>query len=239
MKNDYFDFCSLCFRSNKTGESSYYCVLHQPKSNSYNVDRNKLIKLKEIEFKRLSGHKEKINFLSQLIDQQAVSPLILKDNARRLIVNKKLSFSSCIDLINENYSHSAKKLEGVNYISQNTKSWVCEYLKNLGLATSDYQGIITQSSDNEVFDILIYISARYHAIEQVKVDTPDGRKIKSINTLTDNERHFYLNLIRKTLRRPNGRINRTEFAKAAGLHRKKGERVIKKLKDEGYLGGNI
>ena len=239
MKNDYFKFCSLCFRSKESGKSKYYCVKHQPKSNPYNRDRNRLIKLRESEFNKLSGHKDKMHFLSELIDQQTISPLVLTKNVRRTIVNKKLSFQSCIDLINGNYEHAAEKLEEIDYKSQNTKNWVCEYLKDLGLIASDYKGLISNSTDNEIFDILVYISARYHAIKEVKAKVPDGRKKDKSTTLSENERRLYLSIIRKTPRKPNGRVNRVEFAKAAGLHRKKGERVIHKLKSSGHLKGNV
>jgi hypothetical protein len=239
MKNNYFEFCALCFRSNETDSSNYYCALHQPKSNQYNRDRNRLIRLEDSEFRTLTGHKAKIKFLSELIDQQASSPFELTKTVRRIVINRMLSFDSCIGLINRNYSHAAKKLEDIDFKHQKTKSWVCEYLKNLGLIESDYKGLISDSTNNEIFDILIYISARYHATEHIKVKVPDGRKKDKSTTLSDNERSYYLSIISKIQPKPNGRISRVEFAVVAGIHRKKGERIIDKLKSYGHLKGNI
>jgi hypothetical protein len=239
MKNDYFDFCALCFRSNETGASNYYCALHQPKSNLYNRDRNRLIQLEDREFRTLTGHKAKIKFLSELIDGQATPPFELTKTVRRIVINKKLSFNSCIGLIDGNYSHAAKKLEDIDFKHQKTISWVCEYLKNLGLIESDYKGLISDSTDNEIFDILIYISARYHATEHIKVKVPDGRQKDKSTTLSENERSRYLSIISKMQPKPNGRISRVEFAVAAGIHRRKGERIIKKLKTDGHLKSNI
>jgi hypothetical protein len=164
---------------------------------------------------------------------------VLTKNVRRTTLNKKLSFNSCINLISDNYAHAAKKLEEVDYKSQNTKSWVCEYLKDLGLRNLDYKDLISRSTDNEIFDILVFISARYHAIELIKVKVPDGREKDKSTTLSEKERHLYFSIISNIPRKPNGRINRVEFAKAAGLHRKKGERIIDKLKSYGHLKGNI
>lgn len=239
MKNNYFDFCALCFRTNKRGLSRYYCEQHQPNSNLYNSDRSKIKRIIGDRFDKSAGHIDKIRLLSSELDSLTSSPAFLLENTRKVRLNGKLSFEPAFKVIENEYKKAFLKLEKGSFSTSFPERWTSGYLVRLGYCNEETQNFIYGASDTDLFDLIIIVSARYEAYSRLGEYFPDRRKRKKGAQLEQSEKDRLLLLIQSIPSKPNGRICRKALGVAIGSSRYKAARLINKLKQSGDLNGDI
>ncbi|MCG7570767.1 hypothetical protein MHM89_12550 [Pseudoalteromonas sp. CNC9-20] len=239
MKNKFIDFCALCFRTNKNGLSRYYCEQHQPKTNLYNLDRSKLKRISKDQFSKMTGHIEKIRFLSRELDTLSPSPSYLLEHTRKIRQNGMLSFEPAFRLIENEYGKAYMKLEKGSFSISFPSRWVLGYLVRLGYRNEEVQSIINEASDLDLFDIVVIVSARYEAYRRLQEHFPDRRKNKTEIQLSETERSKLMSLIKSTPLKPNGRICRKTLGEVMGTSRHKAGRLINKLKQNGDIDGDF
>lgn len=237
LDNLYVEFCCLCYRGVNKSVSKRFCSYHQPKSYLYNRDRSRLKKLVDAKFAGLSSHLEKIQLLSTALDEQTISPEIIHHRLQKK-THGRLTFECIFETIRENYPYSATLLEEKHFHRKYSHRWLIGWLHRLDMNGGDDLSKLNSVGNDEPFEAILYLAARYQSYMVLAAKYEDKRLKSYISNQKGNNDEI-IKAIRRSPRKPNGKVDRSKLAVQCGVSRHKMGRVMKKLKSNGDIAGDL
>jgi predicted transcriptional regulator len=239
LKNPYFSFCNLCFKTPDFGVSKHFCSNHLPKRNLYLRDRIRLKDLASGRFEPQSGHLDKINLLSEVLDEQAASPEIILSSTTKVIRNGSLKFDSAFEMIRKHFSYADEVLRVECFNSDYSARWFEGFLHRIGAILIETKRTKIKLDQTQLFEAIVFMSARYQAYRRLDDIFIDRRQRKFRNSDASKEDQEILLAIQKTGMKSNGRVNRSKLASECGMNRHKIGRIIERLKSDGELDNDM
>lgn len=237
----FFNFCSLCFKPVLRSSSDHYCKDHLTGTYKYRRDRGELISSCTSTYYSTSGRLKKIQLLSSSLDKLSVSPADVLKQARKMIYNGRLDIEEALKLVQSNYKHASKFIIRDSFVLSHSDRWVKSYFVRLGYLIIQVEDMVLESSQDEIFNAIIHISARWNAYKTLEGYFSDGRgrPSGSIFDDIDKDKMQIIDIIKSVPLKPNGKINRQISGERLNVSRHKAGRIIEKLKSDGDIDGDM
>ena len=206
--------------------SKFFCARHRPKTYAYVKDRNRLKSLIGEEWDNNVTHRDKIACLSACLDNQAVSPATIHIG-RVVTRNRQPDWKSLFDSISHNYPAVSVHLNSIDFDLGSQARFLREFMSKLHISPIQNLERIDDLSLEKFIEHLVILSARYQAYVSLISQDADHHSYENAKKMIS------------TAKKPNGRVNRTTLGKQLGISRWAAARLIKKLKSNGDIIGDI